>query len=281
MRATKISVNTADSEGFFDVTVSYVKVGATWSNDQPWNKDPLFSFSTETEQRALKKCYGMALSDIEASAKACMNAGLKNANNIDIVPAIAGEIQRDTPKVPVVNSLGAQFDPTPSTERHLRVISITDNQRTGQVFSSPIARELMDTINSEALTIGGVPYPKFTLKMRRLDHEAAEWTDAAQGVHNYWAIKAEIVYNPETWLVRVLDEGWMEQDGVDAYGVNKLKLLKDGDGRPLRIQVALDGWGLAKKAADDFAYLVFHDKYELDWIQYRLIERWERLPKGL
>ena len=141
--------------------------------------------------------------------------------------------------VPVLNSALDPFDPPAEEEMAYPVVTIVRNEASFPTFGA----DYVNTINSAATTIAGLPVKKWQAKIRQLTPSRAE----RNGVR-YWQVTYRILFklkdllgNDDDWTRHFLDQGcnhWLA-----GVGVGQKIRIKGDDGKEVREPQRLDGSG--------------------------------------
>lgn len=156
-------------------------------------------------------------------------------------------MSEDADGTAVLNSAGVPFDPPVMQDKAHLVVRVSRNEATYNVA--------LKTLYSFAVnddTFWGVPANTLLCRPIR-----ATW-QREQG-YSYWAVNYEIVYNPDTWSVRLLDAGWQELDD------GALKTMIDADGNAYNTAQLLDGSGGKLEVGGTPVYKTFKRGVERDF----------------
>jgi len=212
------------------------------SGTDPWDLDPVISFSYSSRQKVFDKAY--SYNETIAAAGAT----------------------RDEPKVDVVNMPFKQpFDPPAMIEDYIMIIAIQRNI-IGSAFNPDDIRTYQNTINKEVITVAGISLPVFTGFLR--DFKAQKrWTDDQI---DYWAETFEILVDPQTWIKRISNMGVfqaVESGGTPTSPGNLVKYRKnlDTDGDAIRDPIRIGLAGKPLGFGDPSVYLEYHGIWEQDW----------------
>jgi hypothetical protein len=158
---------------------------------------------------------------------------------------------------PVVNSAGDYFDPPVQRDRTRPVIKISRNETT---FNDSTILAYSDKINSDTF----YSYPPRTLK---LSAPTAEPLYSQEADLNYFRVNYELHYDPKTWAIQVLDQGYRQLiPTYYGHATTQEPILIAG--QPASSPVCLDGQGgalLPPVDAADITVRSFDVYEELDF----------------
>lgn len=118
--------------------------------------------------------------------------------------------------------------------------------------------DYVNCINDSATTINGVNFPKQTLKLQGLDISDKQ----VQNDVEYYSVKAQIVYQRETFVVRRLNEGFAYLDG----GSTRTPFTESDGSRSAEMRcLDEDGDQLANPTAETAVFLEFEIYEEKDF----------------
>lgn len=126
------------------------------------------------------------------------------------------ELTTDSDGTPVVNSAGDAFENAPNIDRDLLSIQLEKTCRNSPVS---IVSSLNGTINESAVSVLGVSIAARTGRVK-LEAEHLFGTKAN------WRLSIRIVVNPDTWDLKVLQNGYRYMDGGNL--VKFTELTADG-----------------------------------------------------
>ena len=154
-----------------------------------------------------------------------------------------------TTEIPVANSAGQAFDPTLTKTFYDSEIKISFAARTVPVDAIAAC---LGGINSSTVsfTVLGITM-SFAPKILKL--VAAPYQTVYENGDNYWKIAYTLRYRADTWVDKVLDQGYATKDATSG----DLTTIKDADGQPLNSPAKLDGSGQELGVGDDPVYLEF------------------------
>ena len=226
----------------WEVDVSYSPPDAAGggSGGDPVSADPVVSFSFMMRQQVLENAYSLGA-------------------------AIPQGADRGNPTVRVVNQPGnIPFDPPAMIEDSVLVILVTLNKGT-DTFTPDYITQYMNTINALEITVAGVTMPPFTGWIRDIK---ANPTTTPTG-DAYWQVQFEILYDPQTWLKKILNTGVFEEGNVEgsSSAPPEYRKILDTDGEPVREPVPLSLTGQRLGRGDPGVYLEFHALWEASWAQ--------------
>lgn len=156
-----------------------VKGGGNWSwqgtGSKPWNRPPVIRYEDDAEMQVVEYCFN----DSGAGAK--------------------------EPTFPMTNSAGDPFDPPPQMPRRFKHININWNVRS---FRDSQIESFLDTLNSKAVTVDGVPRAERTLYLATLTPQPAVTDDGVE----YVEMTAKITYKPWGHNFKPLQMGYNAYD---------------------------------------------------------------------
>jgi len=170
------------------------------------------------------------------------------------------------PSKAVRNSAGDPFDPQPMHDVSHMIINIARNETMDEFSSEQTVKKYKNTLNSVAITIGGVSIGIHEGKMvkvagdKRWDYEG----------NPYYEVTYEIEVADETHLGYLLDRGFYQKIGDNDHRrvlESDIGTVVSGKDRPVSEPVLLDGAGLIL-ADDDPAgpqWQQFQPLYALSW----------------
>ena len=151
-------------------------------------------------------------------------------------------ITKDVNGNAIVNSAGDPFDPPIEVDDDRPQLTIT---RYESSYSPTTAKTYKDAVNSDVVTIDGVTFPAYTLKITSIAAQRV----AVNGTW-YWRVTYTIEYRPETWRLQILDRGYRKK----VVGGTQVQMFDASSGVPHSAPKLLDGSGgdLAAGAAPVF-----------------------------
>jgi hypothetical protein len=154
-----------------------------------------------------------------------------------------------TTEIAVANSAGQAFDPTLTKTFYDSEIKINFCSRSVPVdaISACLGGINSDTVSFTVLGVA-MSYAAKTLKL-----VAAPYQTVYENGDNYWKIAYTIRYRADTWVDKVIDQGYATIDS----DTGDLKIIKDADGNPLNAPAKLDGSGQQLDSGGDPVYLQF------------------------
>jgi len=229
----------------WDVTVDYAPVkrdSTSWNfvtPEAPWDIPPSVRFGFAQYERGLERAY--------KSTKLTKYSATSEKDDTDDAVGL--------PTKPIQNSANDPFDPPITQEQSRIVIRITRNERATD-YDPNVAADLIDSINAEKVTIGGIALERWQARLRAIDADP-QWTSTGQ---QYYAVQYEIETNRETFVRRVLDQGFYKKDGTSKV---EIKL----NGKELTEPAKLDG--MDGILAGGFEYQVGYDPVYLHFLTYQ------------
>ena len=149
------------------------------------------------------------------------------------------------PPVPIVNSVGAPFDPQPEEDFKILTYSYQVNQA---VYNENRAIGFRGAINNKAITIGGVRLKEYQARAASIEASNGE----RNGVR-FWSVSITIEIGDD-WRLLIPDEGLRKfKDDPEGESTSSKYLgdgkfgeivpILDGNGNPVTQAVQLDGAG--------------------------------------
>lgn len=168
----------------------------------------------------------------------------------------------DTAKKIVCNSAG-DFMKTAQVERKYSSWKLSKCFKIEEVVDE---ESFQDTMNAAEIKLLGKTYPKWTLLVRDIRtqkiNERVVSYDAAGNVlddyDGYLKVDMEIAYNPDTWILKLVDAGLYEV--VD----DKRRRITDDSGREVDVDFPLDGNGVKLSKA----YIDAREFETIEFCQY-------------
>jgi hypothetical protein len=174
------------------------------------------------------------------------------------VPAL--ETAEEDP-IPIVNSADDPFDPPVMIDQTRPLMTIVKNEA---YFDPLLARDYHNAVN-DAQWFG-----RPALEWKCLDITGDEATD--QNGDRYWVVTYQFEMNPDTWIVKVLDEGMRE---INTSG-KKVKIL-DEAGREISDPWPLNENGTKKAVGQPGEFLNYHLYREVDFTVLNLDDFYQDL----
>jgi len=162
------------------------------------------------------------------------------------------------PPVPIVNSVGAPFDPQPEEDFKILTYSYQVNQA---VYNENRAIGFRGAINNKAITIGGVRLKEYQARAASIEASNGE----RNGVR-FWSVSITIEIGDD-WRLLIPDEGLRKiapPDNDSEYPkylgggrFGEIVPVLDGHGNPVTKPVLLNGAGEVLAEGDDPVLLEF------------------------
>ncbi len=222
------------------VTVTYRTIqGGTGGaeNTQPWELKAVVNFDFQSEESIFDRAYSVG----------------------EPIAAALPVVLRDNPKIGVVNSAEMPFDPPINLPRSLLVISISLAIK-GDEFDSTELETYQDTINSDQVTIGGIPIPPLSGYMRNGARTAFTGENIA-----FFEVNYKIVIRPETWVKFILDQGFYTATFPGGQPTLHKPIL-DTRGERIDDPALLDGTGLQLNSTLPGVFFEYHGLWEEAWL---------------
>jgi hypothetical protein len=165
-----------------------------------------------------------------------------------------------TKETPVMNSAGVLYNPPPVADDSRLMATIQKNMASTPAF----ILNYQDAINSDAVKIDGIPFPKFTLKSAV---RVSRWIQ--EGKYRYRQVTLLIQYREEGWDFEIQDKGYEELSRSLAPAVAgfvpvaALKKITDRNGAFIKEPYLLDGKGKVLQPGKDPVYFVYRKYKEL------------------
>jgi len=203
----------------YKVKVEYSEPTGLVSTDTkevaPWEEDPVVSYDFSNYQTTLEK-------------------------------------DKSDDKLPVVNSAGDPFDSQPMVDNNIMRVSIS---RASLSYDAQVAFNLVNTINEDIETVGGIDCPNHWAKLLKWAGSTATWKDSDGREHYYYTESIEIEICMDSWDLKILDCGFRDIEKAP---------LKDKDKKPVTSPALLNGAGYQNQSIKP-VYLTFQGYKEASW----------------
>jgi hypothetical protein len=146
---------------------------------------------------------------------------------------------------PFTNSAGDFYDPPPPMLKHNRVLTILLSALT---HNEAIADAYLDSTNTDAFTVDGKTYPKFSALITRWDAQEQYLTQGDENIQ-YFDLAIDLEMNKDLWHpFKEIDRGPRARD----TGKEGLFLPKDAAGVTYHGEIILNGKGFPRPDSESF-----------------------------
>lgn len=154
---------------------------------------------------------------------------------------------------PIINSASFPFDPPVEEEVSLLTISVTKNVA---FWWADQAMALVKSVNKKKW---------YTLPERTVKFDGQEAESKFENNLQFWSVTSNLIVNPETWDVKVLDAGYFELVLNTTTGIKEPRKILDKLGREPTAPWPLKDGARVPPGAGSVYYLTFKTKTEIDY----------------
>lgn len=157
----------------------------------------------------------------------------------------------------VTNTVGDRFDPPVEVFRS-RLVFTFRIFRARADLKWKTRSAFLDSVNDAPVTILGTTYPAETLRCTDYSAESV-WETGPAGMGFYFALTVQAEYDPDGWVLEILNTGRRKNQGGEAVAV------VDKAGQPVSDPVLLSAGGLPVPPGGNAHYVFYRGYVRKDW----------------